>query len=351
MCKVLIFSGIKKENHKAAVLFAKTMASLMSVANTDGLGYAAVNESGELFGERWLDNKDGFIRPDTEGLYDFLGNAVERKKIDYNRFGIESKMEDGFSAITLHTRMATSSRGMPNTHPFYDSLMDTSLIHNGVINNVKDFKLTLSTCDSESILISYLDFGVNHDATQMTEAASKLDGYYACGVFSKNEDRRILDIFKGRHANLYVSYIKELGTYVFATSNNDIQTACERLKFTFTQPMEIKAGSLLRFDPITGKLTSNTEFKVREYTTYDTHKHWNRYSGYGDDGYLPKNYSSYSDKDDEKGGVIIDATKSLTHKARLLVAKNKLVEKIPSIRELSTTEVAVLLATNVLNRA
>ena len=272
MCKVMIMSGIKPENNKRAVAFIHAMAGPMSRANNDGLGYAAIDEQGNLFGERWFKNDDAFKHSKVIDVQkadiklSALGSMVKESQLwtptitnNYSSFGDINLNK--LTAITLHTRMATSAKTPQNVHPFVDSEHDTSLIHNGVIRNVEDFKFTLSTCDSESILISYLRNKVASNAETIQAAANELAGYYACGVFSRDvTGARILDIFKGNGASLYAIWVEDLDTIVFSTSASDVKDVCEKLGYTVTKVMEVNDGYLARFNPLTGELLLTESF-------------------------------------------------------------------------------------------
>lgn len=264
MCKVLILPKIANETRVAALSFFETMKPLLSVGNKDGLGYAAIDSSGALFGERWHKNEDSFssIKVVDNGKGDefaeFAANTYSKQiSGQYNSFG-NVNLND-VTAMTIHTRFATSGKEFKNTHPFVYPEADTSLIHNGVINNVQDFKFKVSTCDSESILISYLDNKVASDTTAIQKVAQSLRGYYACGVFSRNESgARIMDVFKGPDASLYAAYIKELDTTVFCTSMSDIISACEKLDFSIGKIYSLKEGVMFRY--INGELVNKSTF-------------------------------------------------------------------------------------------
>lgn len=257
MCKIMIMSGITDGNRGRATELIKAMAKVISPGNKDGLGYAAIGVDGKLFGERWLENSQAFTN-DTEMTQ--FGDAVDGVG-EYSSFG-EIAL-DKISAITLHTRMATAAKGMMNTHPFVYDVDDTSLIHNGIIDNDSDFKLRVSTCDSEAILQAYLMNEVNKNPMMIGEMAKSLHGYYAAALFSRDADgNRILDIFKGNHASLVVTYLHELGTYVFTTSEGDIASACRELKISMGKAYTIKEGYLLRIDPFTSKVTLREKFTV-----------------------------------------------------------------------------------------
>lgn len=281
MCKIFLIAGIKPEVQDKAVRLIKTMGDEMTPQNTDGIGYAAVDSEGNLFAERWLNNSDRFkttlVKPKEHFFLSKFSKALTNntaKAVTYTKYG-EPDLNKAV-AVTLHTRMATSGRGMENTHPFID--MDTSLIHNGVINNTEDFKFSLSNCDSESILISYLREGVNIETSKMTEAAAALSGYYACGVFSRDaNNKRIMDVFKGHNDRLYWTFINELDTWTITTSGLDVRDACKKVGLTCGESYQMQDGVILRFDPVSGDLLSETDFKVgSQYKTYSNRS----YEGY-----------------------------------------------------------------------
>lgn len=265
MCKVMMISGIKKENLNNAWRFAKAMAKPMTqYQNKDGIGYAAITAEGRLFGERWLDNSYAFRQViDGDMLYEEFEGAVEGKKegvFEYNSFGQYDP--DNVVAITMHTRMATSAKGMQNVHPFVDE--GVSIIHNGIIRNVEDFDFKVSTCDSEAILRSYIHQDIGNHIDNVQKMATMLKGYYAVGAMTNTEEGPVLDIFKSAGARLHAAYVKELGTYVVSTDDDDIKNTCKELGFTMGNMSSILAGKFMRFDAITGKRKGFVEFTPSE---------------------------------------------------------------------------------------
>ncbi len=295
MCKVLIIPKVTDQTRAKAKAFVMAMSKRMSTTNDDGLGYAAVDAAGNLFGERWLVNKDFYTVEQTDNAFvDATFGSVLAKsywsgnttKGEYNNFG-DAPSLDKMTAITLHTRMATSGKGHKNTHPFYNAEADTSLIHNGIISNVKDFKLKLSTCDSETILISYLNNKVNVDPWKnVGKMADQLVGYYACGVFSRDDQGfRVLDIFKAHNSNFHVSWINELDTYVFSSQAFDINEACKELGFTNSTPKEVSDGTYIRIYPgqVAPKFVAKfTEGKRSSYYSGNTSTGTSHYNPYGE---------------------------------------------------------------------
>lgn len=255
MCKVLTIPKITDETRENALKFIKAMAPLMSEYNKDGIGYAAIDSDDALFGERWHNNGEFMrVRDLSEidkSLVTTFGETLA-SNLDvshkYNSFGDYGSGLSTIKAITLHTRMATSGKEFMNTHPFVYPEQDTSLIHNGVIRNVTAFDFKVSKCDSESILISYLQMGVNKSLDNVQAMDDKLNGYYVAGVFSRDiNGRRIMDVIKGPQANLWVMYVNELKGYIFTTDSQDAFKACQALGFTTSTAVTLRAGSALRF--------------------------------------------------------------------------------------------------------
>jgi hypothetical protein len=269
MCKVAIVAGITDKNRDKVWAYIKAIAKPMSKYNNDGIGYSAITKEGDLFGERWLNNDMAFKRQEgiDDVLFEELGDAIagrneKPKDGEFNSFG-DVKLNE-MVAITLHTRSATSPRGMNNTHPFVEN--GISLIHNGVIRNEKDFKLTLSTCDSEAILKTYIENNVIADPLNFRACAEALQGYYACGVLANTPTGPILDVFKSSAAQLHVAYVNDLETYVVGTNETDIKDTCKELGFTIGQVYSILPGKFLRFDAITSKKLSLTAFDEWSYS-------------------------------------------------------------------------------------
>lgn len=274
MCKVLMVSGISNKIKEDDLWrFISTMGKFMSKGNSDGLGYAAVDHQGNLFGERWLDNEDAFIKRNSPNadkrMKSFKGFLIP--KTVYNSFG---KIKPKFSAITLHTRYATCSKDFINTHPFVDFDHDTSLIHNGVISNHNElkrkynYKNMYSTCDSEVILRDYIYNGVGNNPDKISKVVNNLDGYFACGVLSRDfENRRIMDIFKCEKANLSAGFVKELNAMVFTTSIEDLEKTCKEMQWELIDTYDIKSNSLIRLDAISGEVIEAHDFKPNKVTS------------------------------------------------------------------------------------
>jgi predicted glutamine amidotransferase len=284
MCKVLIIPGIKHAEKTA--LFAAAMGQRMTIGNSDGLGYAAIDESGKLFGERWWKNEDAFLQKEavaplnpTMASWGKALRAIPSASPTSNKFGVGTITDA--KALTLHTRMATCEKSLRNVHPFVDESLDTSVIHNGVIRNQYEFNLKLSTCDSESILISYLENGVNTDITAAQEMANSLQGYYACGVFSRDASgNRILDVFKFNNNNLVIVWINELDTYVLTSSMLDVESVCRQLKMTHGKEIDVMDNFITRINPLTGEVIEQYKFDSPHIVPTATYYPTAKYSGY-----------------------------------------------------------------------
>lgn len=261
MCKVMIIPHVNNETRDNAIKFTEAMAKVMSEDKThqDGLGYAAIDSQGNLFAERWLVNSQAFTNRAgrSANLSDYSGFI----QFNYNKYG-DVKLED-MSAITLHTRLATSGKGLLNCHPFIEN--DTSVIHNGVINNAFDFRIDQSTCDSESILTQYVDHGVGQDYELFNKVSSQLEGYYACGIFSRDsEGKRILDIVKSSSAQLVASYVDELQCVVFTSLEYQLKKGLDACGFKHNAVYSVNPSSMVRIDPLKNQVIGVTSFSEFE---------------------------------------------------------------------------------------
>ena len=104
MCKIMVITNIKDSTRDKALDFIKEMAPKLSVNNNDGLGYAALDDSGNLFAERWFKNSNAFKKPVSSPFK----NLVSFDNIEYNSEGNVNL--DKVTAMTLHTRMATCEK-------------------------------------------------------------------------------------------------------------------------------------------------------------------------------------------------------------------------------------------------
>lgn len=261
MCKIMVIPHINNETRTNAIKFIEAMAKVMSddKSHQDGLGYAGVDSQGNLFAERWLNNSQAFVNRSGHGGN--VGNYSGFIKFDYSSHG-DIRLDD-ITAVTLHTRLATTAKGLINCHPFIEG--ETSVIHNGVISNAFDFRIDQSTCDSESILTQYNDNDVGSDYELFTKMSTQLDGYYACGIFSRDDTgRRILDIVKSSSAQLVGAYINELKVMVFTSLESQLRLGLRACGFTTDAVYSINPSSLVRIDPLTNEVIGITSFAEYE---------------------------------------------------------------------------------------
>ena len=281
MCKILVIPSIKKSNVENAWKLCKEIAPLMSRIDDDGFGFAAMDSSGNLLGERWLNSKlamtdnCGLTLSDVKVLKT-MGPKLVKESFEYNKFG-DLKNKKDIVSIMLHARKATTPKGLINTHPFVKN--DTAIIHNGMISNHERLTKEFSTCDSEAILHEYLEYNAAHNPKQVQEMVNNLDGYYAVGVMSKNENNiPIVDVFKSQAANLICTYVDEIESVVFCTAQHLIVDALETLKWNKNKIFEFADTGFIRFNALTGeRIHSEILTKVVSHNTFlDRQKKNNR---------------------------------------------------------------------------
>jgi hypothetical protein len=273
----MVITGLNPKNVENNWSFIQAMGEVMTGrANNDGLGYTAVDKSGNIFGERWLDNEEAFdVREPVSKVKDkFLGFMEDEPEVvKYSAFG---KRTDEIVAITLHTRFATSAKGILNTHPFVDEDKDTSLIHNGVITNVNYSDHIRSTCDSERILNKYLEFNVGKNPVAIQALVDSLVGNFACGIITRDEhNRRVIDVFKSR-AGLGGGIVRELdNAMVITTDKTDIKAVCKHLGMKMMSQHTAKEDLLIRLEASSGKALLSMKYTdtARQHSTHTSTAH------------------------------------------------------------------------------
>lgn len=263
MCKVAGVTKITDKNRQDVWFFMMVLGEFMTQGNDDGLGYAAFDKSGNLFGERWLINKTAFT--DLSG---HKGMTAERMSKIYNFFG-EKVLRDEAQAIVLHTRFATCSKGLKNTHPFINDIDNpkSAIIHNGIIANDHDFQKKYSTCDSEVIVHLYEDHKISQDFEQIKSIAEKLMGWFTVLALSKDaKDRPVMDVFSDT-GRLESYYIPDLGTRVYSTSGQDIVKTAKIFGLKLEDNQKVKPNSAIRVDVKTGDVVSHLKFKPFDWTS------------------------------------------------------------------------------------
>ncbi len=98
MCKVAGVTKITDNNREDVWVFMQLLGELISQGNDDGLGYAAFDKGGNIFGEKWLINKTAF-----KDLSQIKKMNAEKMKNIYTFFG-DTVLRDQAQAIILRQR-------------------------------------------------------------------------------------------------------------------------------------------------------------------------------------------------------------------------------------------------------
>lgn len=203
MCKILTFTNSKKLDLKKTV---NAGGKILMRLEKDGFGYAVDGMKG-VFGEKCIDSTFE-SRIDTKNL-----NPIDVIKTEYSQFGVKSKNK---GAMILHGRTSTNEIGLENCHPMIKD--DNYLIHNGVVSDLGPDYDMLTTNDSEHVLTRFLE-GID-------SIEKNLSGYYA---FSCIDSKGQLHIVRDDNAELYISWIESMDTFVIATTEAIIEDVCGEL--------------------------------------------------------------------------------------------------------------------------
>lgn len=302
MCKVMMIAGIKPETLPKVYKLAKNMAKAMSTVEDDGVGYAAITNDGQIYGEKWLNKDEAFVihqqappDPVVEKIKKMFENTIDWEKApalqnSYTSFGQRTNEAlKNTCALILHARKATSGgKVLENVHPFVsapdfneDGTINepgVALIHNGSILNHDKLTKRMSTCDSEVILHEYLANSMYHNPWGVEQLAKTLIGTYTVGVLGSQliDDAWVpyVDIFKS-NKDLYGGWCPELETMVFATTSYVLETAIKESELTIVNIVKIKDGFLHRFNALTGeRIEAPVSFSLS--AQYMNGQHWNK---------------------------------------------------------------------------
>lgn len=297
MCKIAVIQNVKQGKEKEVMRLARALTPLMVANDNDGFGYMALGTNG-LFGEKWLNTKQAWNERSTltdlesEQYWGYYSDVMENT-VPHESFGHHTEK---FTSIALHARKATCGKSLQNVHPFIAQDGLSGVIHNGVISNTKDFKNTLSTCDSESILIAMKNHALAESLHHVSPLTKSLFGWYAFAAYSKKSDGQwVLDIVKDDSASLYAMLVPNLGTWVFVTDMNHLKTALKSLKWKSGAVFEVIGDRAIRTCAVTGTIIDVAQFESNNIADY-----WDNGHNYGST-YSP--HFSYLDNKGYPSGV------------------------------------------------
>lgn len=304
MCKILAVIGCTEPNE--LLDFMIEAEKPMSLYNDDGIGYTAIKKDGSIFMEKWVDNDNLFFPPTQHNLEEELDGLVDVKSVSNTEVYASLNAEqtplwhntafNDVCSMFLHTRKATCAKNISNTHPFLSVDKQTALIHNGVISNSDSFTKPTSTCDSEAILVSYLEHEINKNPEDIQNVFDDLNGSFAAVITSVDASgKRILDVFRNDTSPLYITKSENLGGLVICTSPITMKEIFDACGFVNMNPVYKMSDNIFaRFDIETGKVLNRVECKYE----YRWGKHGQTYPNtYG--GYYSGNAGSHGERESD----------------------------------------------------
>ncbi len=267
MCKVAGVAGVTDKNRDDVWTFLQVLSDYMTPGNDDGLGYAAFDKKGKIFGEKWLLNETAFT-----DLSVIPGINAEKAAAIYQFFG-NKVLRDEAQAIILHTRAATCGVSISNTHPFVNDMDNptVAMIHNGVVRNHRMFTSKYSTCDSEVLAHLYAENKVHEDLSNLNKFVGKLQAWYTVLNLSTDLDGTLVMDAYTDTGRLSSYYIPQLGVRVFSTSLADIQATAEFLGCDFKSPQSLMPDKAVRINAVTGNVIEILKMKPEPVNYDDTH--------------------------------------------------------------------------------
>ncbi len=267
MCKVAAVMRVTDKNRTEVWGFMQILGSFMTPGNDDGLGYAAFDNKGKLFGERWLNNSSAF-----QDLAFTKGLNAEKMNRAYSFFG-DKVLRDEAQAIILHTRAATCGRGIANTHPFVNDIDNPTVatIHNGIIYNDLVFPKKYSTCDSEVLVHLYDTYDAQVSIKNINQFIPQLSGWFTVlNLLTDMSGRMVLDAYTD-NGRLVSYFIPELETRVYSSNYSDIEDTATFMGMTYEKPIGLAAGKAIRMDILSGEIVERVNLKDEDiHITQDT---------------------------------------------------------------------------------
>ena len=283
MCKIAIFPSIPEVLASKTLAFAKALTAPMTEFDKDAFGVAAVTETGELYTGRWIPKHAWQTRPVSKARPTRYSNVISKTKNHDETHLVRGVLPDRPRALLLHSRWATSGKGLLNAHPHVSPGGDVALVHNGIVDTTS-LDLRRTTCDSEGILNAYSDACVQYAATEWQSVADRVSGYYACGILARDESGNwIVDIIRDSQAQLY--YCEADGVPLFITDLKLARAAAKTTKTKLSAFGLVQSNSIVRINVADGVEQYCDNFtplapRVQAGSPYSA---WRRHMGQGSD--------------------------------------------------------------------
>lgn len=274
MCKVMIFSNTAKM--KKSEIDTVIRHASQAFNQNDGFGYSLIDKNTrDVFTEKFLNPQD------------VKSNLNKKISSEKNLFckpiksvtSENTRPSETIGALLLHGRISTNDKNLTNTHPI--NKHGWSLIHNGVVEDHGTKYDMITTNDTEHCLERLVQ-GID-------QLEKNISGYYALGAIDPDKN---LHVIRDSIASLYCSYVASIDSYIFATTQDLIQSTCKVLKYNHDQINEVQDNIYLTFN-VTGNINHVQNISPRGRSEYA-----DNLSGLSL-GYDLKPDDKFSDKDED----------------------------------------------------
>jgi asparagine synthetase B (glutamine-hydrolysing) len=234
----------------------------MKKTEFDGYGAAWFGANGEI---GFFKSRYAYVP--TEPIPDFTKSGFS----EYN----DIPSDGGYLIIHARAQSAGNVITLANTHPMLSDDGQTALIHNGCVyaTGGKYRNISPCTCDSELLLLAYLDDGI--------DAVSKyISGKFAFMALQYKDDKKTLHIAKDAEKTLFTGKMPD-GSYIIGTARHlfDVVGATEMGEFKDHHILIFgrqEAPELGEFEPYVYKTAAElAELDEARYANWQQHKHKN----------------------------------------------------------------------------
>lgn len=247
MCKLFAMTNMKKVKLNSKFI-GIVKDAVTAEADKDGFGYAILDKRGNVGGERTL-NVETFraLRGNVNDRAVHKLSFVNKQNNVYGKINVNSA-----KAFVAHGRYSTNDVSLENTHPFVHK--DFALFHNGVVQDagkgVSKKDLT-TTCDTE-ILYHYWQ------RKGLSDITKNVTGYYALAIL---ESSGLLHIIRDDQAELWITHIKSIDSYMIATTPDILEEVCKKMRWNCEPPEPIVDNKHIVFNG--NEVVSENDFKPR----------------------------------------------------------------------------------------
>lgn len=240
MCKVIVIPNADQ---------LKDLKKLVNVCHSelmterDGFGWAVQTADNKIHGERTNDRANFKSQLESPWFSLPFATGGSGSRNTFGSVGALSGTQAAeiagptFNHFMAHGRISTNNKALPNVHPIIKG--GWAAIHNGVVEDHGPKYQMLTDNDSEHVLERFMRGGIK-------ELSAELTGYYAAAIMAPTG---VLTVVRDSIARLHVAEVKELSTFIYATTEQLIKDVCRRMDWSHSEIVSVDNDRVIYHAP------------------------------------------------------------------------------------------------------